>query len=326
MPGNQTNNGKAFEYASLKAIYNTFQNQAEGEEVVIEDSPQLRTAKTHYEGMSEAEQAELDAAVDAATRVITRLEPQLHAQTNVPLILAIQTDAQGMAGDVRDVICIRRQNQWQIGLSCKHNHHAVKHSRLSGSIDFGAEWFGYPCSAEYFRAVRPIFSRLERLRSAGRAEGLTALWENVPNKAEDYYLPVLTAFMDELQRLAAEHDDVPTKLIEYLIGRYDFYKVISNTSKQYTRVEAININGTLNKPAGRIKPLVDVARIKPPARFYHIGLKPDSDNTVEIVCDEGWSITMRIHNASKRVEPSLKFDVQLTALPNAIYTHDEPWQ
>lgn len=325
MAGNQTNNGKAFEFACLKAIYDTFQRETQGETVTIEESPQLRTARHHYEEMSAVNRSKLDAAGKAAIRVITRLEPQIHAETNVPLILAIQTDAQGISGDVRDVICIRRQNRWQIGLSCKHNHHAVKHSRLSGSIDFGAEWFGHPCSEEYFRAIRPLFGRLDHLREVSRATGTPALWESIPNKAEAYYVPVLNAFMDELRKLSEQHQDVPSKLIEYLVGRYDFYKVISNEGKKYTRVEAINISGTLNKPAGTVRPLVEVARIKPPSRFFHIGMKPGSDNTIELVCDEGWCITMRIHNASSRVEPSLKFDVQLTALPNAIYTHDEPW-
>ena len=325
MAGNQTNNGKAFEYACLKAICDTFGREAREDAVTVEDSPQLRTARNHYAEMSAEKRRAMDAAAKAAIRVITRLEPQLHAEANAPLILAIQTDAQGMSGDVRDVICIRRRNRWQIGLSCKHNHHAVKHSRLSGSIDFGAEWFGYPCSADYFRAVRPLFDHLDHLRAAGRAEGTPTLWNSIPNKAEAYYIPVLDAFMDELQRLSERHRDVPPKLIEYLVGRYDFYKVISNDARQYTRVEAINISGTLNQPAGTARALVDVARIKLPTRFYHIGRKPGSSNTIELVCDEGWCITMRIHNASSRVEPSLKFDVQLTALPNAIYTHDEPW-
>ena len=44
-----------------------------------------------------------------------------------------------------------------------------------------------------------------------------------------------------------------------------------------------------------------------------------------MVCDEGWTISMRIHNASSRIEPSLKFDVQLVSLPSSIYAQMEPW-
>lgn len=64
-------------------------------------------------------------------RIIKRLEPQLtEPNGNEPLFLSLQADAEGIKGDVRDVLCIRKKNGWEIGLSCKHNHHAVKHSRL----------------------------------------------------------------------------------------------------------------------------------------------------------------------------------------------------
>ena len=62
-----------------------------------------------------------------------------------------------------------------------------------------------------------------------------------------------------------------------------------------------------------------------PTQFYHIGFKPESDNTIEVVCDEGWQISMRIHNASSRVEPSLKFDVQLVSFPSSLFAQTEPW-
>ena len=35
---------------------------------------------------------------------------------------------------------------------------------------------------------------------------------------------------------------------------------------------------------------------------------------------------MRIHNASSRVEPLLKFDVQLISFPSSVYAQVEPWE
>lgn len=35
---------------------------------------------------------------------------------------------------------------------------------------------------------------------------------------------------------------------------------------------------------------------------------------------------MRIHNASSRVEPSLKFDVQLISFPSSVYAQVESWE
>ncbi len=323
MSGIQTANGKAFEYACLLALYNALQT---GEDVTIEDSPQMRTARNLYNNMPGDSQVELLRAANAAARVIVRLEPQLqHPQNNIPLYLSIQTDAQGIAGDVRDVLCIRRQNHWQVGLSCKHNHHAVKHSRLSDTIDFGSDWFGIPCSRQYFSEVVPLFSELRRMRDDARLANETALWADIPDKADRYYKPVLQSFLDELSRLASNNPEVPGAMIRYLIGRYDFYKVITDDRHETTRVEAINIAGTLNRPSGHHCSIVDVPRLRLPSRFYHMGFKPDSDNTVEVVCDEGWTISMRIHNASSKIEPSLKFDVNLISLPGSLHAQVEPW-
>ncbi|MEG0900137.1 MAG: HaeIII family restriction endonuclease [Oscillospiraceae bacterium] len=324
--GIQTANGKAFEYACVLALYNDLH---ELQQVQIEESPQLNTAKALYEAIEVDMRHSLDSASKAAVRVIKRLEPQLWNtdEKNEPLYLSIQPDSAGIKGDVRDVICLRMQNGWQIGFSCKHNHHAVKHSRLSDMIDFGKEWLEIPCSEEYFSKVVPLFTTLRTMRDESKAAGKPVLWEEIEDKAENYYRPILQAFIDELQKINVENGGaVPEALIRYLLGRYDFYKVITDDRNRTTRVEAINIAGTLNVSAGKEKPIAKVPLLKMPTQFYHIGFKADSDNTIEVVCDEGWQISMRIHNASSRVEPSLKFDVQLISFPSSVYAQVEPWE
>lgn len=314
--------GKAFEYACLLAIYNALKDN---QPIAIETSPQFDTAKSFYNSLKEGKQKkDLDCASKGAVKILMGLEPQLvYPAKNKPLTLSIQADAEGMKGDVRDVLCIRYQNDWQIGLSCKHNHSAVKHSRLSKTIDFGKEWFGIPCSQKYFSAITPLFEELETIRDNSAK---TARWDSIEDKAERYYIPILTAFMEELKRLAKGNKDVPMLLISYLIGKYDFYKVITNDTHRLVRVEAINLNGTLNKPADGHKAVATIPRLKYPTCFYHIGFKDGSNNTITVVCDGGWEISMRIHNASSRVEPSLKFDVQLISTPNTIYTQSEPYE
>lgn len=299
----------------------------EKQEIVIEESPQMSTAQNLYENVSDDMKDALDDAARAAVRVVKRLEPQLCVSDgNEPLMLALKTDAAGIKGDVRDVVCLRKQNGWEIGLSCKHNHHAVKHSRLSETIDFGAEWLGIPCSKDYFDKVVPLFSELRIIRDESKKNGTPALWADVEDKAQKYYVPVLEAFMEELQRIfAASQENIPEKLVRYLLGRYDFYKVITDDKNRTTRVEAINIAGTLNRESGHLKSIVKIPTLKMPSQFYHIGFKPGSDNTIEVVCDEGWQISMRIHSASSRVEPSLKFDVNLISLPSSVHTQMEPW-
>ncbi len=320
-----TEYGKAYEYACLTAL-KEYLSERTTEGVSVTESDAYRTAKTAFEkAESENLSDNLLKAARAAARVILRLEPQLE-YGNGSLTLVIQTDAQGVAGDVRDVVCIRGANGWEIGISCKHNHHAVKHSRLSSTIDFGAEWLGIPCSREYFDTVIPLFNELRDMRAEAVANKLPPpLWNDIPDKADRYYMPILQAFLTEMHHLADINRDVPCKLIEYMLGRYDFYKVITDDRHQTTRVEAINIAGTLNRPANGHRSIVDVAKLKLPTRFYHMGMVPGSDNKVEIVCDEGWTLTMRIHNASSKVEPSLKFDVQLVSLPSSIHAQVEPW-
>lgn len=322
--GIQTANGKAFEFACLWNIY--FELSGE-QDVIIEDSVQLETAKKLYSELKAEDRIAMDDAARAAVRVIKRLEPQLWMpEDNQPLILSLQPDSAGIRGDVRDVLCIRKKNEWQVGFSCKHNHRAVKHSRLSATIDFGKEWLNIPCSKQYFAEVVPLFDRLREIRDVSKAEGKPVLWDEIEGKAENYYIPILQSFMKELKRIDAENEGVvPEALIRYLLGRFDFYKIITDDKNRTTRVEAINIAGTLNKSAGSEKAITKVPLLKMPMQFYHIDFKKGSDNTIEVVCDEGWQLSMRIHSASSKVEPSLKFDVNLVSLPSSVHSQVEPW-
>ena len=320
--GSQTEKGKAFEFACAQAIFESKQ----GLTIELMESPQLATARRCYAYLQALEKANYTKGAEAAIRIIDRLEPRLFSGQG-KLVVGLQPDSKGIAGDVRDVLCVRGAD-WQIGLSCKHNHEAVKHSRLSDSIDFGKDWFGKKCSNQYFEEARAVFRPLRKMRDDSLAEGSShqALWSEIPDKEDRCYVPILEAFMKELRRLDQENPgEIPELLIRYLIGRNDFYKVIMNDSRQFTQIESININGTLNKPAGNKRALVDVPIMKMPTKFYEIGFKDGSKNTIFVVCDQGWNVSMRIHNASSKVEPSLKFDVQLLAMPSSILTQIEPW-
>ena len=319
--GKQTETGKAFEYACAYVLYKRYSKITN---VVLLDSPQLNTARNSFNKLSDDEQREYLLGAEAAVKIIDRLEPKLSNDKD-DLQIGLQTDSAGIAGDVRDVLCMRT-NDWEIGLSCKHNHQAVKHSRLSDTIDFGKDWFGIPCSLEYFDAVRRVFLPLRKIRDESKACGEPAKWDVISDKELDCYVPVLEAFMNELKRLDLEYPhEIPCRLIRYLIGIHDFYKVIMNSQRKFTMIESVNINGTLNQQDGKRKAIIDVPLMKLPSRFYEIGFKEGSRNTIVVVCDQGWNVSMRIHNASSKIEPSLKFDVQLIASPSSILTQIEPW-
>lgn len=313
--------GKAFEYACAFVIQDKYKND---HNVVIEQSPQTDTAKRFFELLSSHEKNNYIKGAKAALKIISRLEPMI-SESESDLIISFQTDSKGQAGDVRDVLC--RIDSWEIGLSCKHNHEAVKHSRLSDTIDFGKDWFGKACSEEYFEAVKKVFLPLRKIRDESKASGTPALWSDIPDKEDRCYIPVLNAFINELKRLDKTYPgEIPALLVRYLIGENDFYKVIMNDKREYTQIESININGTLNQPNGKKQALVNVPKMKLPTKFYEIDFKEGQNNTIVVVCDQGWNFSMRIHNASSRIEPSLKFDVQLIAMPSSILTQIEPWE
>lgn len=84
--GNQTQLGKAFEYACVNALYEKYKDT---QDVIVEDSPQMRTAKGCFENSDEKKNDFIDAA-KAAVRVINRLEPRLEYPDNdTPLVLSI---------------------------------------------------------------------------------------------------------------------------------------------------------------------------------------------------------------------------------------------
>lgn len=75
----------------------------------------------------------------AAINFLVDIEPRLSNSISPKdtLQLEIVSDSEGQSGDVRDVLAIRLLQKWEIGISAKNNHRAVKHSRLSQKIDFG---------------------------------------------------------------------------------------------------------------------------------------------------------------------------------------------
>ncbi|MBP9478692.1 MAG: HaeIII family restriction endonuclease [Sebaldella sp.] len=318
MIGIQTKLGKAFEYSNLLSLYKFLSLKQEIE--IIENSSYKIAKKNFNEQNSEVQENMLKAS-NAAIKAIFKLEPQLeYGDVNSPLFLSIQEDSAGKVGDVRDILSLRKQNGWEIGFSCKHNHIAVKHSRLSSTIDFGLSWFGVPCSENYFDEINVIFDELKVLKEQKIA------WKNLVKKEERFYITVLDAFMRELIGLYESNKDIPHKLVSYLLGKNDFYKIITHETRKVTQIQAFNIYGTLSKTTQQAKPEQKIKQLKLPTTFYNIDYKKGSKNTIILVCDAGWTISMRIHSASTIVEPSLKFDIRLTGVPENLYTQYESWK
>ena len=115
-------------------------------------------------------------------------------------------------------------------------------------------------------------------------------------------------------------------MVEYLLGEFDFYKVIGIDNKKITQIQSYNLRGTLNRQGKNRKRIVELPISTLPTRIVSLGYKPDSKNTLELYLDGGWQFSFRIHNASTKVESSLKFDIQIIGMPTTIVSIDRRWK
>ena len=313
--GNQVKNGKAFEYALANA-YAVFVGD-KGKNVSFVENDAFRQAMAYYNEFSDDEKAKFDVAANQTIDTMVRIEPGILAQKNDDDVLHIMlnSDSEGEDGDVRDVIMSRTKPSWEIGFSAKNNNDAVKHSRLSNVLDFGKKWVGVECSDTYWKEINPIFAYLKQAKAENKQ------WEELgDDKVEKVYKPLLAAFRKELLRINSLYPNIPSLLVQYLIGRYPFYKIIKDDSHNLVIVKAFNINGELNKTVNGVKSQYLTPCINLPTRIVEFEMRRGSDNTLNMILDEGWEISFRIHNASKKVETSLKFDIKLLGNPPVLFT------
>ena len=316
MGNNSNNQGRAYEYAWIKSLSNRIESL---QSVIVAENSSLAANKRAWNEISKELREALLISADAAVKTIIELEPQMVDKANGPIVLEFQKDSAGKLGDVRDIIVKKNGIEWEIGLSIKHNHEAVKHSRLSGSIDFGKEWFDSACSKKYWNSVIPIFESLLEKKSK------KVKWSDLKNKEKDVYVPLLKAFVREIKEKNKDVKDLPQKMVEYLIGTKDFYKIISKDTRRLTIIRAFNMHGTLNHPTKRKVSAITVPVVQMPTELIEVKFKSNSLNTVEMYLNNGWQLSFRIHNASTIVEPSLKFDVQFVGMPLSVLSIECKW-
>lgn len=314
----QSNNqGRAYEYICLLTLNEEINKIRKSE--IIENSA-FTAAQNAWNFVDDNFKSLLSESAKAAVQTIFDMEPMIIEDGNDVLKLQIQTDNEGKEGDVRDILISRKDVCWEIGLSIKHNHFAVKHSRLGRNLDFGKKWFGLPCSQTYWNNIKPVFDYLAEQISQNKN------WSDLPSKNNNVYKPILNAFMEEIKESTKQNPMVPQKMVEYLLGEFDFYKVISIDSKRITQIQSYNLHGTLNKSTRTINPKIKIPVVLLPTRIVSFDFKPNSSNTVELYMDGGWQFNFRIHNASTKVEQSLKFDIQIIGMPTTIISINCSWK
>ncbi|GAA8678977.1 hypothetical protein HpBT339_14570 [Helicobacter pylori] len=310
MSDKSNNQGRAYEYAWCLALE---QKLSVFKKVIVDKQNGFNACYRAYESLEKSLQERYLESAKQGVLLLLDCEPLLSeviGSSQNGIILSLQKDKLGEIGDVRDILIYF--DRFCIGLSIKHNHDALKHSRLSKDLDFGGKWLGVGVSQNYKDTIKPLFERLENAKKEGM------LWRDFPNKEQEIYAPLLQAFKKEVLRIDEnKKNKVPQKMVEYLLGKYDFYKAILLEREQKTKLEAYHFNNTLNRSV-KNKPKRIIPLSKLPTRMIYFDFKPKSFNTLELVLNEGWSFSLRIHNASSRVEPSLKFDIKLLSKPESV--------
>lgn len=310
-------NGKALEWAvASRLAISLGGSDVIGADLIV-DSKASTYAKECFDSLDEDDQIDwLNAASSGVEHIVQR--EKKHSSIVSPICIEIASDSAGISGDVRDVIVKGPKNS-TLGISCKNNHDAFKHPRLSGSIDFVADWklSESGCSQQYWNQVNPIFERLAAIRKSSDNK---MKFSDLDDLRTEVMIPIMDAFVGEMMRVASTGDAAELilckELTSYVIGNQDFYKLIRDKADKQVRIMAFNFNGTLH---GR--------RPKFATQLLGINYQKESDasgNSVTVVVqlDQGYAFKMRLHTASSRVEPSLKFDIQAVGLPpRDVYQH-----
>ncbi len=136
------------------------------------------------------------------------------------------------------------------------------------------------------------------------------LWQTYAEKATEVYWPVLDAFAKELERVCGEGSPTAAEnckqLIRYLVGVRDFYKVIATPKK--VSVQCFNMHGTLH---GAKTPL--------PTAINSINNKNGGQYSKTVALNRGYNLNFRLHNASSKIEPSLKFAISAISFPTGLF-------
>lgn len=351
---NAVMNGKAFEYATLIGIFRELvENGWDSERIELNRDKNLKNIERAYQmlDMSDEEESDeletiyiethtnlFDRAAKVAARYLRAVEPILQTSSTLYGVLRAMPDSAGIKGDVRDIDFsiytdkTKKELIQEIGISCKNNHEAVKHPRITENPDFASEWTKgeFHCSDIFMRGMAEIQHKIEEYKSR------YIKWSEVEDKKETIYYPIIKLFVDEIRRLGIceEKDSEKRKLeakcftekfFEYMFGTQDFYKFIKDDNSSSTKVYPYNMHGSLMKPYRGNKNEQAVKSINMPQEIVEVRIKPKSKTTLEIYFDQ-WIISMRLHNADTKItKTSLKFDVQIKAQPRKVMGTILPW-
>ena len=117
--------GRAYEYAWITTLLETL---APIRKTGIVCNSSLDANERAWNTISQEKRDLFTISSNAAVDAVLELEPRMEEENGDTLLLEFQKDEAGESGDVRDIVIRRDDIEWEVGLSIKHNHAAVKHS------------------------------------------------------------------------------------------------------------------------------------------------------------------------------------------------------
>lgn len=293
--------GRAFESAVLNELGKVLKIIGS---VTYDQGVATRNAQAKFDELTAAEQENYSyLALRGATVIADDIHARIGEIENP--VLVIQSDSRGISGDVRDILIQDEVGEVKAGISVKHNHNAVKHLRLSPRIDFGSNWLGTPCSQEYWNEINEVFDELAQYGNK------VILWENTEiDKVKDVYTPLLDAFSKEFQRIVKlQQDNAVRNLFIYLFGEFAYYKLIGKGTDKSSQTKVLFFDFSREHKHLIPRKIESIYR--------------ERDNKLVIEFEKGWVLSFRIHNASSKIERSMKFDIQPVKMPAEIVMYEE---
>ena len=297
----QVDTGRAFQWAFAKQLSDSLG-------VPIAPSLSAIAARDSYDyAVDDSYQKRFIHASHLAAEEILLLESN-HPAVRGASAITVAPNSGHLAGDPRDVSVLGGDSQ--LGFSSKSNSASLKHSRLGPNINFVLKWGldAQGVSNQYLEQVGPVFQVLKQLKqnSDGRA-----LWADFDGKYDLAYSPLLNAFGEELLRVCgsstSSSQGACKGLFDYVLGNHDFYKVCSRVNA--VEIQAFNYQSSLSGESCEYPKYIRV-------------IERHSNNrcSIDVRFADDSVFNFRIHNASKHLETSLKFDIQATKLTPSIYS------
>jgi hypothetical protein len=297
----QVDSGRAFQWAFAKRL-------SEVLGAPISQSLAAITAREAYDfGVHDSHRLRFSKASRLSVEEILSRESH-HPAIRGAASVVVASESGKQSGDVRDVLVVSRDSQ--LGFSSKSNSASLKHSRLSPTINFVLKWGleAQGVSESYLNQINPVFHLLNQLKKASDGD---ALWANFDEKYDLVYSPLLNAFGDELLRVCSSTASSPQgackSLFDYILGNHDFYMVCSRVNA--VKIQAFNFQGSLSGESCEY-----------PKSLLAIDNPPTNRCSRDVRFIDGSILNFRLHNASKHIEPSLKFDIRAIKLPSSIYS------